>query len=212
MAAVIDSSLVFASANVVFQFNKPQSAPYCSSISFTRTLLPPKLVSASPSMKKLSSFTIHCYLTEENTKTGIEPPLKVAEAVKPIPSILEYKEKEKEIQTLSFNQLSAVRKEMNSMITQIPSALKDELDSYEVLKYPLATEAAMKQIIENNTLVFIVDTRANKKNIREAFQNMFKIRAKKVNTLLNCDGTKKAFLMLSPDYNALDVAKKIKFI
>merc|ERR1711990_958019 len=35
------------------------------------------------------------------------------------------------------------------------------LDQYSILKYPLTTESAMKKIEDNNTLVFIVDTRAN---------------------------------------------------
>merc|ERR1711924_218540 len=36
------------------------------------------------------------------------------------------------------------------------------LDRYQVLKYPLTTESAMKKIEENNTLVFIVDVRASR--------------------------------------------------
>merc|ERR1711990_876190 len=39
------------------------------------------------------------------------------------------------------------------------------LDQYSILKYPLTTESAMKKIEDNNTLVFIVDTRANKRQI-----------------------------------------------
>jgi hypothetical protein len=40
------------------------------------------------------------------------------------------------------------------------------LDEYSVLKFPLTTESAMKKIEDNNTLVFIVDTRANKRQAR----------------------------------------------
>merc|ERR1712072_874382 len=42
------------------------------------------------------------------------------------------------------------------------------LDRYQVLKYPLTTESAMKKIEENNTLVFIVDVRASKSQIKES--------------------------------------------
>merc|ERR1711912_167750 len=38
----------------------------------------------------------------------------------------------------------------------------NHLDRYQILKYPLTTESAMKKIEENNTLVFIVDVRASK--------------------------------------------------
>merc|ERR1711959_480719 len=36
-------------------------------------------------------------------------------------------------------------------------ASPNRLDRYQILKYPLTTESAMKKIEENNTLVFIVD-------------------------------------------------------
>ena len=59
-----------------------------------------------------------------------------------------------------------------------------KLDSYAVLKYPLTTESAMKKIEDNNTLVFIVDLKAGKKQIKEAVQRMYDIQTKKINTLI----------------------------
>merc|ERR1711924_472269 len=44
-------------------------------------------------------------------------------------------------------------------------ASPNRLDRYQILKYPLTTESAMKKIEENNTLVFIVDVRAGKVQI-----------------------------------------------
>ena len=44
----------------------------------------------------------------------------------------------------------------------------NKLDHYAVIKYPLMTESAMKKIEDNNTLVFIVDVRANKPKIKLA--------------------------------------------
>merc|ERR1712146_578562 len=41
-------------------------------------------------------------------------------------------------------------------------ASPNRLDRYQILKYPLTTESAMKKIEENNTLVFIVDVRPAK--------------------------------------------------
>ena len=42
----------------------------------------------------------------------------------------------------------------------------------------------MKKIEDNNTLVFIVDIRANKKKIKDAVKKMYDIQTKKVNTLI----------------------------
>ncbi|KAF5829591.1 ribosomal protein L23a component of cytosolic 80S ribosome and 60S large subunit [Dunaliella salina] len=87
-----------------------------------------------------------------------------------------------------------------------------KMDSYSVLKSPLTTESAMKKIEDNNTLVFMVDLRANKKMIKEAVYNLYDIQCKKINTLIRPDGTKKAYVRLTSDYDALDVANKIGII
>jgi len=86
------------------------------------------------------------------------------------------------------------------------------LDQYKILKHPLTTESAMKKIEDNNTLVFIVDQRANKHQIARAVTQMYQINAKSVNTLIRPDGEKKAFVRLSEDQDALDVANKIGII
>ena len=60
----------------------------------------------------------------------------------------------------------------------------NKLDQYTILKYPLTTESAMKKIEDNNTLVFIVDTRATKRQITEAVRRMYEIKTSRVNTLI----------------------------
>merc|ERR1712070_423303 len=87
-----------------------------------------------------------------------------------------------------------------------------KLDHFQILKFPLPTESAMKKIEDNNTLVFIVDTRATKKQIKDAVKKMYDIATKKVNTLIRPDGQKKAYVRLTSDYDALDVANKIGII
>merc|ERR1712071_455292 len=87
----------------------------------------------------------------------------------------------------------------------------NKLDQYQILKYPLTTES-MKKIEDNNTLVFIVGTRASKSKITEAVRRMYEIKTAKVNTLIRPDGLKKAYVRLTTDYDALDVANKIGII
>jgi large subunit ribosomal protein L23Ae len=62
------------------------------------------------------------------------------------------------------------------------------LDQYKIIVYPLNTESAMKKIEENNTLVFIVDIRANKRQIKEAVKKLYDVDAVKVNTLIRSVG------------------------
>ena len=85
-------------------------------------------------------------------------------------------------------------------------------DQYKIIKFPLTTESAMKKIEDNNTLVFIVDVRANKQQIKAAVKAMYKIECQKVNTLIRPDGQKKAYVRLTQDFDALDVAHNIGII
>jgi len=70
----------------------------------------------------------------------------------------------------------------------------------------------MKKIEDQNTLVFIVDLRANKYQIKDAVNKMYQIKAAKVNTLVRPDGIKKAYVKLTSDFDALDVANTIGVI
>jgi large subunit ribosomal protein L23Ae len=88
----------------------------------------------------------------------------------------------------------------------------------------------MKKIEEHNTLVFIVDIKSNKRQIKDAVKKLYDVQAAKVNTLIRYfsflfwlslvdaqadfrpDGKKKAYVRLTADHDALDVANKIGFI
>lgn len=85
-------------------------------------------------------------------------------------------------------------------------------DKYTIVRQPLTTESAMKKIEETNTLVFLVDPRCNKRQIKQAVKDLYDIKAQRVNTLIRPDGLKKAYVRLTPDYDALDVANKIGII
>lgn len=86
------------------------------------------------------------------------------------------------------------------------------LDAYKIIVAPLNTESAMKKIEENNTLVFVVNIKANKRTIKEAVKKLYNVEAVKVNTLIRPDGTKKAYVRLSSDVDALDVANTIGYV
>mmetsp|Transcript_21864 Transcript_21864/g.31847 ORF Transcript_21864/g.31847 Transcript_21864/m.31847 type:complete len:146 (-) Transcript_21864:65-502(-) len=98
--------------------------------------------------------------------------------------------------------------------TVVKKAVKPlpKMDAYKVIKFPLTTESAMKKIEDNNTLVFIVDVKSNKRQIKDAVNKLYAIKAAKVNTLIRPDGQKKAYVRLTQDYDALDVANRISII
>lgn len=80
------------------------------------------------------------------------------------------------------------------------SALKlpGKFDRFTVLVNPLNTEKANKSMTERNTLTFIVHPRANKVQIKRAFDDIYKVKPLSINTLVRPDGKKKAFIRLRP--------------
>merc|ERR1712183_1121545 len=92
----------------------------------------------------------------------------------------------------------------------VPSRAR--LDKFSVVKYPLTTESAMKKIEDNNTLVFIVDPKCNKNQIKKAVKELYEVEIAKVNTLIRPTGDKKAYVKLAPDHDALETASKIGII
>jgi large subunit ribosomal protein L23Ae len=80
------------------------------------------------------------------------------------------------------------------------------LDEHKIIVHPLNTEGALKKIEEQNTLVFIVDVKANKAQIKQALKKLYDIDTVKINTLIRPDGSKKAFARLTADVDALDIA------
>ncbi|KAH6654373.1 ribosomal protein L23/L15e core domain-containing protein [Truncatella angustata] len=83
---------------------------------------------------------------------------------------------------------------------------ENRLDEHKIIINPLNTESAMKKIEENNTLVFIVDIKANKAQIKGALKKLYDIDTLKINTLIRPDGAKKAYCRLTADVDALDIA------
>ncbi|XP_057449116.1 60S ribosomal protein L23A [Lotus japonicus] len=142
-----------------------------------------------------------------------DPKAQALKAAKAVKSGTTIKKKTKKIRTtVTFHRPKTLTKTRNPKYPRISATPRNKLDHYQILKFPLTTESAMKKIEDNNTLVFIVDLRADKKKIKAAVKKMYDIQAKKVNTLIRPDGTKKAYVRLTPDYDALDVANKIGII
>ena len=84
-----------------------------------------------------------------------------------------------------------------------------KMDMYEVIKNPLSTEKAIRLMESENKLLFVVDRKANKKDIKEAIEKMFKAKVEKVNTLIAPDGKKRAYVKFSDETPAIDIATQL---
>ena len=83
------------------------------------------------------------------------------------------------------------------------------MDPYTVILYPLMTESASLMIEKENKLVFMVNLKADKIDVKRAVAELYEVEVEKVNVLISPKGEKKAFVKLHPDYNAADVAIKL---
>ena len=75
-----------------------------------------------------------------------------------------------------------------------------------IIKYPLSTEKSIRLMEAENKLIFIVDNGATKKVIKDAIEKQFKVKVVKINTLTDIEGRKRAYVKLSPETPAIDIA------
>jgi ribosomal protein L23 len=81
-----------------------------------------------------------------------------------------------------------------------------------VLLYPIATEKALGGVDRDNTIIYVVDMRANKSQIRKEFETTFGVKVEKVNTSRTIKNIKKAYIRLGKESKASDIARKLKLV
>lgn len=87
-----------------------------------------------------------------------------------------------------------------------------EKTARETIRYPVLSEKAMNSIEMENKMVFVVDPKAGKKRIKEAVEELYEVEVKDVNTLHTMKNKKKAFVKLTEDHNAMDLATDLQLI
>lgn len=84
-----------------------------------------------------------------------------------------------------------------------------EIDPHQIVLRPLTTEKVFTQMEEQNTLAFIVNPKANKKQIKWAIEKLFEVKVEKVRTLITTKNEKKAYIKLAEGYFASDLATNL---
>jgi large subunit ribosomal protein L23 len=83
------------------------------------------------------------------------------------------------------------------------------MDINDIIFFPLMTESASVMVEKDNKLIFIVNLKASKADVRRAVQTLYEVKVSKVNLLVTPQGEKKAFVKLKPEFRASDVAIKL---
>jgi ribosomal protein uL23 len=78
-----------------------------------------------------------------------------------------------------------------------------------IVKYPLSTEKSIRLMESENKLVFVVDNKATKQEIKKAIEDTFNVRIVSINTVNDNKGRKKAYVKFSDATPAIDLATKL---
>ena len=71
------------------------------------------------------------------------------------------------------------------------------------------TEVTSRILESENKLVFIVSKKATKRDIKLAVEQLYDVEVENVNSMVTAEGEKKAFVKLTPEYKAADIAIKL---
>ncbi len=74
------------------------------------------------------------------------------------------------------------------------------------------SEKALRLIEEENTLTLIVSRNATKHQIKKAVENLYNVKVEKVRTLITAKGEKKAYVKLSAEHKASELATRLGLV
>jgi large subunit ribosomal protein L23 len=83
------------------------------------------------------------------------------------------------------------------------------MDINEIISFPLMTESASMMVERDNKLIFVVNLKAGKTDVKRAVESLYEVKVSKINMLITPQGVKKAFVKLKPEFRASDVAIKL---
>jgi ribosomal protein uL23 len=83
------------------------------------------------------------------------------------------------------------------------------MEKSEIIKYPISSEKSIRLMESENKLMFVVDMRATKTQVKQVIEEQFKVKVTQLNTYIGPDGKKRAYVKLSSDTPAIDLATKL---
>jgi len=83
------------------------------------------------------------------------------------------------------------------------------MDTLKIIKHPSGTEKTIRLMDTENKLVFYVDRKAKKSEIKKAIEEGYDVKIIKINTLISNHGKKKAYIKLDAEFPAIDLATKL---
>ena len=78
-----------------------------------------------------------------------------------------------------------------------------------VIVYPMMSEDTVKLIETENKITFIVRNEASKHDVKRAVEELYEVNVSQVHTVTTPEGRKKAYVKLSPESKASELAVKL---
>ena len=128
---------------------------------------------------------------------------------------------EKKMINLPGKKESTGKKERRLKIPRIKKDKKVEVvveknkftgDPYIILRHVVMTEKAVRMVETQNKLVFVVDKKFDKDEIKQAASSAFNAEITKVNTVIDQRGRKKAYIKFEKPGQAGDIAIRLGII
>jgi large subunit ribosomal protein L23 len=83
------------------------------------------------------------------------------------------------------------------------------MNTREIIAHPLVSEDSVNLVETENKIIFIVDLRASKNDVRRAVEELYEVQVSDVHTVITSRGIKKAYVKLAPQYKAADLSVKL---
>ncbi|WJI10221.1 50S ribosomal protein L23 [Methanobacterium sp. CWC-01] len=83
------------------------------------------------------------------------------------------------------------------------------MDPYSIIIKPHLTEKSMNAIDQKNELTFVIRRTAEKGQVKSAIEQMYEVKVERVNTQITSRGVKLAYVKLSEEDSAEDIAMKM---
>ena len=96
-------------------------------------------------------------------------------------------------------------------VTQ-PEAQTTDIDPFATIRYVVMTEKAIQLIEKQNKIMFVVDRRATKGTIKQAVESAFSTKVRKVQTMIDQSGRKRASIRFVKEGDAGEIAIRLGII
>jgi len=83
---------------------------------------------------------------------------------------------------------------------------------YDIIYHPLISEKAVNMIEAENKIIFIVNRKATKSEIKKAVEDAYKVKVVNVNVLIDSKGQKRAIVKLNKQFKATDLSSKLGMV